>query len=65
MTDKLLQNIFVRFIRYIIDWRDTRKVIQELNRLSDRDLRDIGICRGDIDNLVYTKKHKLERGKKT
>jgi len=65
MTDKLLQSMFVRFVRYVIDWRDTRRIIRDLNRLSDRQLKDIGISRGDIDNLVYTNEHKLQRGKKT
>lgn len=65
MTDKLLQSMFVRFVRYVIDWRDTRRIIRELNMLTDKQLKDIGISRGDIDNLVYTKEHKLQRGKKT
>lgn len=34
---------------------DARKTISELNRLSDADLRDIGLCRGDIWNVAHHK----------
>ena len=49
----LLENIIVRFIRYVVDWRDTRSVIRELNKLSDKQLKDIGMNRGEIQNLIY------------
>ena len=58
------ENIVVRFIRYILDWRDTRAIIRELNTLSDRQLRDIGLDRSDVNSLIYTRKHRLQRGKK-
>lgn len=53
MKKKILESYLVRFIRYVIDWRKTRSVIRELNRLSDKELRDIGISRGEIENLIY------------
>ena len=53
MKRKFLENIIVRFIRYVIDWRDTRSVIRELNKLSDKQLKDIGMNRGEIEHLIY------------
>lgn len=32
-------------------WNDTRVTRKALSRLSDRELEDIGLCRGDIDRL--------------
>ena len=32
-------------------WNDTRATRAALNKLSDRELEDIGLCRGDIDTL--------------
>lgn len=34
---------------------DARKTIRELSRLSDADLLDIGLCRGDIWNVAHHK----------
>ena len=30
------------------EWRDYRNTVAELNRMSDRDLNDLGISRADI-----------------
>ena len=38
-----------------------RKTIKELNKLSDKDLLDIGICRGDIWNVAHNKTDGLRR----
>jgi uncharacterized protein YjiS (DUF1127 family) len=32
--------------------RERRRAIAELQNLDDRSLRDIGICRGEIENLI-------------
>ena len=53
MKRKILESYLVRFVRYVIDWRKTRAVIRELNRLSDKELKDIGISRCEIENLIY------------
>mgnify|MGYP003632861775 FL=1 len=34
---------------------EARKTIRELNKLSDADLRDIGLCRGDIWSVAHHK----------
>ena len=56
-------NIFRRYYNYLKTWRKHREVIKELNRLTNRELSDIGINRGDIDRLVWLDKDKHERGK--
>ena len=58
------ENIIVRFIRYVIDWRRTRAVIRELNKLTDRQLKDIGLDRNDVNCLIYRTTDELQRGKK-
>lgn len=53
----------MRFFRYIMTWRKHRKVIKELNKLTDKQLHDIGITRGDIDRLVWLGEDKTMRGR--
>lgn len=36
----------------VIAWNDKRITARELNKLSDRELDDIGLCRADIDDVV-------------
>lgn len=35
----------------VIDWNERRSTRAALNRLSDRELADIGLSRGDIDRI--------------
>ena len=56
-------NIFSRYYKYLSTWRKHREVIKELNRLTDAELKDIGINRGDIDRLVWLQEDKENRGK--
>ena len=49
-----LENYLTRFIRYVIDWRKTRRVIRQLHELPDSTLDDIGVPRHDIARLAYT-----------
>ena len=64
MKRKILETYLMRFVRYVIDWRRTRAVIRELNMLTDKQLRDIGITRGEIDHLVYTMEQEEQKGSK-
>lgn len=50
-------------MNYLATWREHRKVIKELNAMTDAQLRDIGIYRGDIDRLVWLDEDKQRRGK--
>ena len=36
-------------------WRDARATRNALSRLSDRELDDIGLCRGDIDRIAHAR----------
>jgi uncharacterized protein YjiS (DUF1127 family) len=36
----------------LIAWRRYREAMRELSQLSDRELHDIGIRRGDIEHIV-------------
>lgn len=64
MKRKILETYLMRFVRYVIDWRKTRAVIRELNMLTDKQLKDIGINRGEIDHLIYTLNDEEKRGKR-
>ncbi len=41
------------FINTLRSWRNRTRVDYELNSMSDRQLADIGIARGDIDAVVH------------
>ena len=53
---------FWRYMNYLATWREHRKVVKELNALTDKELKDIGINRGDIDRLVWLEADKKRRG---
>ncbi|MDF1856548.1 DUF1127 domain-containing protein [Pseudooceanicola sp.] len=36
----------------LADWNDARVTRNSLSRLTDRELDDIGLCRGDIDDVT-------------
>jgi len=36
----------------VVAWNDRRSTRNELMKLSDRELEDIGLCRADIDDVV-------------
>lgn len=54
---------FWRYVNYLATWREHRKAIKQLNQLSDQQLKDIGINRGDIDRLIWLEEDKTLRGK--
>ncbi|PYG28615.1 DUF1127 domain-containing protein [Pelagimonas varians] len=41
--------LFASFIGTYAAWRDARDTHKSLSSLTDRELDDIGLCRGDID----------------
>jgi len=45
-------NVVAQIGLMIASWRDTRTTRRELSRLSDRELDDIGLCRGDIEQIA-------------
>lgn len=52
-----------RFLRYVFTWRSHRAAIKQLNQLSDRTLKDIGMSRGDIDRLVWMEEDRTMRAR--
>ena len=54
---------FWRYMNYLATWREHRDAIKQLNQLTNRELRDIGINRADIDRLVWLDEDKQKRGK--
>jgi uncharacterized protein YjiS (DUF1127 family) len=55
---------FWRYMNYLATWREHRRIVKELNELTDAQLRDMGLYRGDIDRLVWLEEDKKRRGKK-
>ena len=56
-------NIFRRYFNYLKTWRKHREVIKHLNKLSDRELADIGINRENITELVWLSEDRANTGK--
>lgn len=44
--------MFKRFIKWLRDGEQNRKDRETLYRMTDRELKDIGITRGDIDRVM-------------
>ena len=65
MKTRWVNNIFVRFMRYCSLWSEHSAAIKTLNKLTDAELKDIGLTRGDIDRMVWLDEDKKERGKDT
>ena len=42
----------MNLIRSYRNWRRVRETVSELNRLSNRELADLGIHRGDIERVA-------------
>ena len=40
------------FVGAAIAWNEARQTRNALNTLSDRELEDIGLCRGDIEDVA-------------
>jgi len=54
---------FWRYVNYLATWRDHRNAVKTLNQLSDKQLKDIGMNRGDIDRMVWLDEDKTMRGR--
>lgn len=45
-------SVVARMVSALNGWNETRVTRRELSRLSDRELDDIGLCRGDIERVA-------------
>ena len=45
--------LFSRTAAAVVAWNDARVTRKALSTLSDRELEDIGLVRGDIDSVAY------------
>ena len=48
-------NPFANLASAFSDWSRARVTRNTLSRLSDRELNDIGLCRGDIERIAQRK----------
>ena len=51
-----------RLWMYLATWQAHRDTIKHLNRMTNAELKDIGITRNEINNLVWMKKDILDAG---
>jgi len=63
MKKIIKENWITRYLRYIATWRKHRKIIKELNGLTDKELADIGISRWDIDRLIWLEEDETRKGR--
>ena len=63
MAKLLKENWVVRYWNYLASWREHRETIKQLNKLTDKELKDIGISRCDIDRLVWLEEDKTMKGR--
>ncbi|PCJ09018.1 MAG: hypothetical protein COB16_05540 [Rhodobacteraceae bacterium] len=47
--------IYTTFVATLVQWNDTRITRNSLSVLTDRELTDIGLCRGDIEVIATSK----------
>jgi uncharacterized protein YjiS (DUF1127 family) len=45
--------LITHIIRFLRSWRRYQQSLRELSRLGDRELADIGLCRGDIPQVAW------------
>jgi uncharacterized protein YjiS (DUF1127 family) len=50
-----ISGFFSTMVGVVAAWTDSRVTRNALSKLSDRELEDIGLCRGDIDHVVKTR----------
>jgi len=43
---------FASVVNAVVEWNDARVTRNALSVLSERELNDIGLCRGDIDFVI-------------
>lgn len=49
--------MLAHIVRFIREWKRYNQSLNELNRLGDRELADIGISRSDIQRVAWSAAH--------
>jgi uncharacterized protein YjiS (DUF1127 family) len=50
--------MFAALVRFIQEWKRYNQSLNELSRLGDRELADIGISRSDIPRIAWNNAHR-------
>jgi uncharacterized protein YjiS (DUF1127 family) len=50
--------MFAALVRFIQEWKRYNQSLNELSRLGDRELADIGISRSDIPRIAWNAAHR-------
>jgi len=50
--------MFASLVRFIREWKRYNQSLNELSRLGDRELADIGIARSDIYRVAWNAAHR-------
>jgi uncharacterized protein YjiS (DUF1127 family) len=50
--------MFAALVRFIQEWKRYNQSLNELSRLGDRELADIGISRSDIPRVAWNNAHR-------
>jgi uncharacterized protein YjiS (DUF1127 family) len=50
--------MFAALVRFIQEWKRYNQSLNELSRLGDRELADIGISRSDIPRVAWNAAHR-------
>lgn len=53
-SSSAVSRIFSTLLANIVAWNDARVTRKALSALTDRELEDIGLIRGDIDSVAHT-----------
>jgi uncharacterized protein YjiS (DUF1127 family) len=56
--EKENDTMFAALVRFIQEWKRYNQSLNELSRLGDRELADIGISRSDIARVAWNSAHR-------
>jgi uncharacterized protein YjiS (DUF1127 family) len=58
LRERKKDTMFAALVRFIQEWKRYNQSINELSRLGDRELADIGISRSDIPRIAWNAAHR-------
>jgi uncharacterized protein YjiS (DUF1127 family) len=57
-TERKKDIMFAALVRFLQEWKRYNQSLNELSRLGDRELADIGISRSDIPRVAWNAAHR-------